>query len=120
MDRRRQCLTDLDYSNAAHVYVYSNQCRYNYPLRRRSFCVATGSFRNGYTECRPIGVQWLVKEDDKQHSEDLPIHTRPFAVPETDKEIIEDVISAGVSKMTQKIWNQWTSYRQRKGVPSKY
>ena len=36
-------LTDLDYSNA-HVYVYSNQCRYNYPLRKRSFCVATGSY----------------------------------------------------------------------------
>ena len=40
----------------------------------------------------------------------LPIHTRPFAVPKTDKEI-EDVISAGVSKKTRddtkycvKIW----------------
>ena len=46
--------------------------------------------------------------------------------PKTDKEI-EDVISAGVSKKTRddtktcvKIWNQWTSYRQRTSVPSKY
>ena len=45
-------------------------------------------------------LDWLVEEDDKQHSEDLPIHTRPFAVPKTDKEI-EDVISAGVSKKTR-------------------
>ena len=25
-------------------------------------------------------LDWLVDEDDKQHSEDLPIYTRPFAV----------------------------------------
>ena len=34
-------------------------------------------------------LDWLKEEDDKQHSEDLPIHTRPFAVPKTDKEIEE-------------------------------
>ena len=69
-------------------------------------------------------LDWLVEEDDKQHSEDLSRHTLPFAVPKTDKEI-EDVISAGVSKKTRddtkycvKIWNQWTSYRQRTCVPS--
>ena len=28
-------------------------------------------------------LDWLVEEDDKQQSEDLPIHTRPFAVPKT-------------------------------------
>ena len=30
-------------------------------------------------------LDWLVEEDDKQHSEDLPIHTRPFAVPKTER-----------------------------------
>ena len=45
-------------------------------------------------------LDWLVEEDDKQHSEDLPIHTRPFAIPKTDKEI-EDAIAAGVSKKTR-------------------
>ena len=51
--RRLQYLTDLDYSNA-QVYVYCNQCRYNYPLRKRSFCVATGSYWRVF-KCKRTG-----------------------------------------------------------------
>ena len=39
--------SDLDYSTTLmHVYVYSNQCRYNYPLRKHNFCVAVARCRS--------------------------------------------------------------------------
>ena len=43
---------------------------YNYPLRKRSFCVAMGSLSADL-------LDWLVEEDDSI------ANTRPFEVPKT-------------------------------------